>query len=209
MNSYFDNIFTPRELLALASIVQVGDEIYRELMETQRPMFGHPYFIDVKGRLRTKLVQMQCEIESHDPKFPFKFGQREFQYNQVIPELSNKRAIIHIARSLSPDMLPYASKYKVNLSNNNCVLQRQMVIDFNKTSAYNEEPYYAILAFGGRNHTFSVIQFPEPGYIGIAELVALPEISLVNESESAKVFERKKAVLKKEFLAHGIEEGTL
>ena len=71
MYTQFKDIFTPRELSTLASIIQVGDTAYRELMETQHPMFGHPYFADTKGRLRTKLVQMQCEIESHDPKFPF------------------------------------------------------------------------------------------------------------------------------------------
>ena len=44
MHDQFRDIFTPRELMTLASIVQVGDATYRELMETQRPMFGHPYF---------------------------------------------------------------------------------------------------------------------------------------------------------------------
>lgn len=206
MYTQFKDIFTPRELLILSSIVQVGDATYRELMETQRPMFGHPYFADTRGRLRTKLVQMQCEIESHDPKFPFEFIQREFQYKQLIPELRNKGVILHIARSSAPDLLPYASKYKIRLSNNNHALQRQMVIDFDKTPPYGNEPYYAILTFGGRSQTFSVIQFPEPGYTGIAECLPLPQISLSNESESTKVFERKKAVLKKEFLAHGAEE---
>lgn len=206
MYTQFKDIFTPRELLTLSSIVQVGDATYRELMETQRPMFGHPYFADTRGRLRTKLVQMQCEIESHDPKFPFEFIQREFQYKQLIPELRNKGVILHIARSSAPDLLPYASKYKIRLSNNNHALQRQMVIDFDKTPPYGNEPYCAILTFGGRSQTFSVIQFPEPGYTGIAECLPLPQISLSNESESTKVFERKKAVLKKEFLAHGAEE---
>lgn len=206
MHDQFKDIFTPRELLALASIVQVGDATYRELMETQSPMFGHPYFADTKGRLRTKLVQMQCEIESHDPKFPFEFVQREFQYRQLIPELRNKNVILHIARSTSPDALPYESKYKIRLSNNNHGLQRQLIFDFDQMSPYDEVPYYALLTFGGRNRTFSAIQFPEPGYTGIAESFLLPEISLSVENESTRIFERKKAVLKKEFLAHNIEE---
>lgn len=205
MYTQFKDIFTPRELSTLASIIQVGDAAYRELMETQHPMFGHPYFADTKGRLRTKLVQMQCEIESHDPKFPFEFVQREFQYKQMIPELRNKNVILHVARSLSPNSLPYGAKYKTELSNNNHALHRQMVLNFDKTPPYDNEPYYAILAFGGRNQTFSVIQFPEPGYTGIAECLPLPQISLTNDNENTKVFERKKAVLKKEFLAHRIE----
>lgn len=206
MPERFQNLFTPRELMTLASIVQVGDATYRELMETQRPMFGHPYFADTRGRLRTKLVQMQCEIESHDSKFPFEFVQREFQYKQLIPELRNKSVILHVARSSSPNDLPYASKYKIRLSNNNHALQRQMVIDLDQTPPYGDEPYYGILTFGGRGQTFSVVQFPEPGYTGVAEQLLLPQIVLNDESENKKVFERKKAVLKREFLAHGIEE---
>ena len=58
MHDQFRDIFTPRELMTLASIVQVGDATYRELMETQRPMFGHPYFDDTRGRIRTKVVQV-------------------------------------------------------------------------------------------------------------------------------------------------------
>lgn len=206
MHNQFRDIFTTRDLMALGSIIHLGDAAYHELIETQHLIFGHPYFADTRGRLRTKLVQIQCEIESHDPKFPFEFVQREFHYGQMIPELRNKNVILHIARSASPEILPYASKYKIRLSNNNHALQRQMVIDLDQTPPYGDEPYYAILTFGGRSQTFAVIQFPEPGYTGIAEYIPLPQISLASESESAKVFERKKAALKKEFLAHGIEE---
>lgn len=209
MRNEFRDIFTPRELMTLASIVQVGDATYRELMETQRPMLGHPYFADTRGRLRTKLVQMQCEIESHDPKFPFEFVQREFQYKQLIPELRSKNVILHVARSASPDELPYASKYKVSLSNNNHPLQRQMVIDPDQIPPYGDGPYYGILTFGGRGQTFAVVQFPEPGYTGIAERLPLPQIVLSGENEGAKLFERKKAALKKEVLAHGVEEVIL
>ena len=206
MNNPFKTVFSTRELLTLASIVQVGDAAYRELMETQRPMFGHPYFADTRGRLRTKFVQIQCEIESHDPMFPFEFVQREFDYKQMIPELRNKNVILHIARSASPDELPYASKYKIDLSNNNHALQRQMIIDLENTPPYGDEPFYCLLTFGGRSQTFSVIQFPEPGFTGIVEQFNLPQMIFNNETENAKVFERKKAILKREFLSHGAEE---
>ena len=208
MHNQFNDIFSSRELMTLASIVQVGDATYRELMETQQPMFGHPYFTDTRGRIRTKLVQMQCEIESHDPKFPFEFVQREFRYKQYIPELRSKNVVVHIARSSSPDVLPYASKYKVKLANNNHPLQRQMIIDLEQAPPYSEVPYYGILTFGGRDNTFSVIQFPEPGYARIAEQIILPQMVITDTNESGKAFERKKAALKKEFLAHGSEEGV-
>lgn len=206
MPKNFNDMFTARELLALSSIVQVGDSAYWELMEMQHPIFKHPYFSNERGRIRTKIVQMQCEIESHDPKFPFDFFQREFRYNQIVPELRNKNVILHIARSQAIGDLPYSSQYKIKLSNNNNALQRQMIIDPDNTPPYGDEPFYALLVFGGHKNTFSAIQFPEPGYEGIAETITLPQISLVDEEGAAEVFERKKAVLKKEFMAHGAEE---
>ena len=52
----------------------------------------------------------------------------------------------------------YASKYKISLSNNNNALQRQMVIDPDNTPPYGDEPFYALLVFGGGNKTFSAVQ---------------------------------------------------
>lgn len=206
MDDFFKGIFTSNQLLTLASIVEVGDSAYRELMETQHSMFGHSFFTDTRGRIRTKIVQMQAEIESHDPAFPFEYCQREFQYKSKIPELRNGNAIIHIARSVSPDVLPYQSNYKIDLSNNNNILQRQLMINADHTPPYGFVPLYAILVFGGSKHTFSAIQFPEPGYGGIAAQISLPQIGLVFEKENKRDFERKKAVLKKELLAHKLEE---
>lgn len=206
MATCFSDIFTARQLVTLASIVQVGDTAYRDLMETQRPMFAHPYFADTRGRIRTKFVQMQCEIESHEPNFPFEFSQRYFEYNQCIPELRTKNVILHIARSTAPDCLPYESKYKLRLSNNNVGMQRQMVIDTDFQPPYSEEPFYGLLVFGGRESTFAVVQFPEPGYENIAEIITIPQMSLTDIPEETVVFERKKAALKQEFLARGLEE---
>lgn len=198
--------FTPLELATLSSIVHVGDAIFRDLLETEQPLFAHPYLRDIRGRIRTKLVQMQCEIESHDPKFPFKFDQREFRYKHIVPELRNKNVILHIARSTSPDRLPHTAAYKVALSNNNHAIERQVSFDMNATPPYGDIPYYGILTFGGRKQTFTTIQFPEPGYTQIAERLDLPQIILSDKSEDEQIFERKKAVLKKEFLSHGAEE---
>ncbi|RKJ19621.1 hypothetical protein D7X48_12705 [bacterium D16-50] len=201
------NIFTAHELQILSSIVNVGDAAYRDLMESQRPMFGHPYLSNTRGRIRTKFIQMQCELESHDPKFPFTFSERHFQYNDIIPELRNKNVILHIARSKGPDTLPYAAKYKVSLSDNNNALQRQLVIAPELTPPYCNEPFYALLVFGESNkQTFAVIQFPEPGYQSIAESLPLPLVFPLTDTKATETFERKKAVLKKEFLAHNAGE---
>lgn len=190
------------ELAALSLIVHVGDATYRDLMETQRPMFGHQYFSDTRGRIRTKLVQMQCELESRNPNFPFEFRQREFSYNQFIPELRTKNVIIHIGRSPAPDILPYPSKYKCNLSYNNESIRRQLILDYDNNPPYGLEPYYGILVFGGRDETFSIIQFPEPGYTGIADSIEIPSVYMIPNSAESENLERKKSNLKEEFLAH-------
>lgn len=209
MHDVFNGILTPNQLITLTSIVQVGDAAYRDLMEEHHPLFSHALLKDMKGRIRTKLVQMQCEIESHSPTFPFEFSLRTFAYKQCIPELRGKNIILHVCRSDAPDRLPYAASYKVRLSHNNHPIQRQMMLDFSNMPPYGEVPFYAILAFGGHTKTFSVIQFPEPGYTGIADFFPLPQLTLNSEPETAKVFERKKVTLKQELLAQASIEGGL
>lgn len=199
-------LFSSKQLATLYSVVQIGDATYRELMESERRMFRHPYLASERGRIRTKLVQMQCELESHEASFPFEFVQREFDYGHVIPELHTNGVIIHIARSLAPDKLPYESAHRLDLSYNNNPLQRQMVIDPMLEPPYSDVPFYGILVFGGQEETFSVIQFPEPGYTSIADTVVVSMEHQKPSIDSDKAFERKKAKLKKEFLDHGAEE---
>lgn len=205
-----EGILTQREMISLASIVQVGDAIYFDLMEAESPMFAHPYFTDLKGRIRTKLVQMQCEIERHDTKFPFEFYEREFCYGHKVPELRNEHMIIHIAQSNSPISLPSRADYKQELTFNNDSLCRQMKLDFLGEEKYIPELYYGILVFGGRKEkTFCRLQFPEPGYRAIADYIEIPMISVMEEKEETKKFERKKAVLREEFLSYSAREGAL
>ena len=201
-----EGLFSSKQLAALYSIVQVGDATYRELMESERRMFGHPYLTGERGRIRTRLVQMQCELESHEPNFPFEFAQREFVYGQVIPELHTNGVIIHIARSPAPNQLPYGADYRVELSYNNNPLQRQIVIDPTLEPPYSDVPFYGILVFGGQEKTFSIIQFPEPGFTSIADTVVVSAEHQKPAIDSDKSFERKKAKLKKEFLDRGAEE---
>lgn len=201
-----ENLFTPLQLRTLVSIVQVGDAAYWECVNSQNALFNHRYLDSEKNRIRTKFVQMQGELESHDPTFPFWFGERAFSYNQVIPELRTKNAIIHIARSASPDSLSYPSKYKIDLSYNNSEFQRQMILIPDSTPPYGDGPYYCILTFGGRGKTFAAIQLPEPGYNGIAGLIQLPLLALESNSEEAELVERKKAVLKEKVIKQIKEE---
>lgn len=200
------NALSGHELSVLSSIVQVGDATYSELMSEQLGIFTHPYFADTKGRIRTKLVQMQCELESRNPKFPFEFSQRHFSYKQCIPELRNKSVILHIARSPAPDILPYKARYKIDLSNNNAPLYRQLIIDLDNKPPVSEAPYYGLLVFGGRKDTFITIQFPAPGYAGIAESINIPKVITSDVSYDSESFERKKAGLKQRFLAQGLKE---
>lgn len=204
MATCFKEAISNRELSILSSIVQVGDSAYKELMENQESMFSHPFLYDVRGRIRTKLVQMQCEIESHDSGFPFYFAQRKFSYRHIIPELRTNNIIIHIARSDSPTSLSYKSKYKEDLSYNNEPLCRQLGMFPDEVPPYKPDPFYGLLTFGGNRQTFSVIQFPSPGYKYIVESIVVPQIIITETSEDTEIFERKKAKLKKEFLAHEV-----
>jgi len=210
MGAFGKDLLTQHEMITLASIVQVGDATYFDLLEAERPMFAHPYFTDLKGRVRTKLVQMQCEMEHYDGKFPFAFSEREFCYGHKVPELRNKYMIIHFAQSNSPTSLPSKADYKCELTFNNDSLYRQMRFDFLGEQKYVKEPYYGILVFGGRQgKTFCRLQFPEPGYRAIADYIDIPMMSLVPEKEETKKFERKKAILREEFLAHNVREEVL
>lgn len=200
----FKDSLSNHELSILSSIVQVGDSAYKELMENQESMFGHPYFYNVRGIIRTKLVQMQCEIESHDSGFPFSFTQREFSYKHIIPELRTNNIIIHIARSNSPTSLSFKSKYKEDLSYNNEPLCRQLGMFLDEMPPYKPDPFYGLLTFGGKGQTFSVIQFPSPGYKYIVESIAIPQVIVTESYDETEQFERKKAKLKKEFLAHEV-----
>lgn len=207
MDIDFRNVLNTQQLSVLSSMIQVGDAAYRDLMEDQNVLFAHPYFKDIRGRIRTKLVQIQCELESHDPAFPFELYQRSFDFGHIIPELHTDRVILHIARSSSADSLPYSSSYKLALSYNNSRIQRQLMFAPAYAPPYADAPLYGLVVFGGRECTFSVVQFPEPGFAGIAETILIPQISRFASSSDDETFERKKAVLKKEFLAH--EDGEV
>lgn len=209
MEKFKESLLTQYEMTTLASIVQVGDSTYFDLIEKES-LFAHKYCTDLRGRLRTKLVQMQCEIEHHDNKFPFEFSEIEFCCGYTAPELRNKYMIIHIAQSSSPVSLPSKADYKHKLTYNNNPLCRQMKLDFLGEEKYTEELYYGLLVFGGRRgKTFCRLQFPKPGYTAIEDYIDIPMISLVSEKEETKKFERKKAVLREEFLAHNAKKATL
>lgn len=202
-----DSIFTTNQLAILKSIIQVGDETYRELVESNTPLLSHKFFGDTRSRIRTKIMQIQCELESHEPNFPFKYFQRIFPFNQIIPELRTKKVILHIGQTHNISKLPHIATYKKKLSLNNNFLQRQLIFDFNNPpSGTNLQQYYAILAFDGTKQTFSLIQFPEPGYKKVAQTILLPQNNLQNAINKPEIIERKKAVLKKELIAHISEE---
>lgn len=209
MQKNFDIDFTVPQLRMLASIVQVGNAVYNELMENDKSVFSHRYFSGTKSRIRTKLVHVQCQIESKSSEFPFQFRERTFAYDDTIPELRTDNCILHFAKSKSPDSLPYPSGYKKELSQNNMMIRKQLVLDFDDMPKTKEEPFYGLVVFGGKKENpFIVIQFPEPGFTRIAKKIIIPQI-ISGGLEEKEDFRRKKAVLKEEYLVQLNKEAEL
>ena len=199
MQDNFDPKFTAAQIRMLTSIVQVGEAVYNELTNNDKKLFAHPYVRGLKSRMRTKLVQIQCQIESKTPEFPFLFNERSFAYENIIPELRTENCILHFAQSKSPDILPYSSGYKKDLSYNNKRIGKQLVFDFDNMPKAITEPLYGLVVFGGKqNLPFIVVQFPEPGFNGIAKKIIVPQI--VSAETEGEEFKRKKSVLKEEYL---------
>jgi len=195
---------TEQHMKKLSMIVTVGDGVYRELM--QEGLFAHKYFTNVKGSLYTKLIQRQCEIESRDKDFQFTFTEREFGYGHIIPELQLPNLIMHFGRSQSADQLPHKAAHKVELSNANHPVYRQLRINTDLEPPHESGPYYAIVTFGTKySLDFITMQFPAPGYFGIADSIVLPLVA--DEKGEAETIKRKKAILKKE-VASMSEEGV-
>lgn len=204
-----NQLLTQNQLAALSSIVEIGSALFYDLVESKHPIFGHSFCSDIRNRLHTKLVQIQCELESHESGFPFDYHQRQFAFGQFIPELRSDNIVLHIARSSSPNILPSASRYKVELSFCNSQLHRQLYFDFGKPELIKETPIYGLLVFGGQDEHFSVIQLPEPGYTGIIDIIAVPKFKIHGIYEDPETFARKKAVLKREVLSQISQEGVI
>ena len=205
MSDTFHSLLDNRQIEMLSAIVQTGRSVASELLEN--PVYDHSFLGPMRGRLYTTCVQMQCELESQTPGFPFRYSETKFPFNQTIPQLATEGLIIHLGRSAHPDELPCKAKYKTRLSYNNQPLLRQMTFDFERNPPYVDSKFYGLLAFGGKEDPFAVLQFPEPGYGGIAEIITIPE-SCRPEKYDEHVFERKKAVLKESVLRKYEEEAA-
>ena len=199
-----DNLLTLDQLHMLSNIVQIGESCYRDMIK-DHSLLDHFYCDDLRRRARTKFVQLQYELESHDPAFPFELVQRSFQFDQKIPELHTERLILHIGRSTSPEKLPNRAKYKTDLSDRNSLIARQRMLNFYAQPVVKDTPFYGILTFGGNDKTFANVLFPSPGYKEIADRIPVPLIVVDSSSNAGQSFERKKAVLKDEFNARHAE----
>ena len=206
MDSFFQEVLTARQLSSLSSIVQIGLSAYEDLKNSNQGIVLHPFMKNNSGRIKTTLVQIQAELERNDPSFPFRFNSRRLCFGQVVPELSTEKVILHLARSSAPNVLPSAAKYKYELSYNNDRIRRQLMIGNYTTPPAKFAPLYGILVFGYDESGDAVIQFPEPGYSDIAEIIRIPKVVLVNNAMDDKKVERRKASLKTEYLRRKKED---
>lgn len=206
MDTLFHDLLSPRQLSALSSIVQIGNATFEDLRKANEDIIQHPYMKNNSGRIKTTLVQIQAELERNDPSFPFRFNNRKLRFGQVVPELSTEKVVLHLARSSAPNILPSGAKYKYALSYNNDRIRRQLMIANYSIPPAKYAPLYGILVFGYDDSDDAVIQFPEPGYSDIAEIIRIPKVVLVNNAMDDKKIERRKTSLKTEFLRRKKED---
>lgn len=198
-----------KQLRTITSIVQIGDSVYNELTSKNTYIFDHKYMLGEKKRMYTKLVHMQCEMESKSPDFPFEFRERNLPFGQKIPELYMDNCIMHFAPSQSTDILPSYAEYKKELSERNRAIRRQLIFNEleDKRVIVKNEAYYSLIAFGKKNgNLFIALQFPEPEYTGIAHSFIIPQLILSGDGDHEN-FKRKQAELKEKYLFEMKKEG--
>lgn len=199
------DLITMRELSALYHIINNGEFVFREVMDSLS-MSQHRFAIPLNGRIRTTLMHIQCELEHGSPDFPFAYEELHLGFGQTIPQLSTDRLILHIAQSRAFDALPSPSKYKIRNSYNNSPLQRQLMLTSNPRAEYFE-PYYGLVVFGPEKNPFSVIQLPGPGFHEIIDYMHIPEV-IIEETSFTKDLERKRSVFKERILT-AIQKGEI
>lgn len=183
------------KLQKLSSIIYIGTDSYYDFIEKDYSM-SHKYLANDKNKIFTKFIQMQCEIESRESEFPFKFREKRFPFNQIIPELYDENIILHFCQCNQEDILPSKAKYKIIGSYNNNIFERQLT--FLPDTIVRNSPLYGIVSFGRNKEQSPKILLPLPGYNGIAHTIQLPQIYVL-EIDKGNV-ERKKAILKSEVL---------
>jgi len=201
-------ILCKEQLQTLSSIIQVGEACYRDMI-AEHAISGHRYDEYLISRARTLFVQLQCELCSREPTFPFNVVQQSIHSKLKVTEFHTDNLILHFARSSSPNKLPNETKYRKLLSKNNSSLIIQREANYYKSHLESSLPLFGILTFGGKETLFMVILFPYPGYREIAERIEIPIVSFDELSSSGVEFERKKALLKEEFVKRYINQEVI
>ncbi|EDK33862.1 hypothetical protein [Clostridium kluyveri] len=136
----------------LYPIIQIGEQVFRELYKNNYAILSSKYFKPILPRIRTKAIYYQFELDLLPENFPFKCRMKKTNnFGEYVPELSAGNIFLHIASAKDKDSLPSRSRYKLESSYCNNFDEKQTIFDFTDQSnpAIKDDKYYGIITYGG------------------------------------------------------------
>lgn len=193
------------DLLYVYNVINLGEAVYQDILRMQESTFSSKYFKGVLPRIRTAAICTQFEAKFLSKDFPFKSASVEVNaFKYMVPELSNNKVIMHIARVQHSYELPLAAKYKVKKAELNNFKQKQMFYTDLKIPKSDNERYYALITYGGkRKIEFINLIIPDMNYKNIEGYRDLTNLSAVSKNKKVDTEEnmiKRRMRLKEEVL---------
>ena len=193
------------DLLYVYNIINLGEAVYQDILGMQESTFSSRYFKGVLPRIRTATICTQFEPNFLSKDFPFNSTSVEVNaFKYTIPELSNDKAIIHIARVQHSYELPSVAKYKVQKAALNNFKQKQMIYTNDEVPKIDNEKYYALITYGGRQKIeFINLIIPDMNYkniVGYRDLTNLNAVYKNKEVDTEENMIKRRMRLKEEVL---------
>ena len=123
----------------LYPIIQIGEQVFRELYKNNYAILSSKYFKPILPRIRTKAIYYQFELDLLPENFPFKCRMKKTNnFGEYVPELSAGNIFLHIASAKDKDSC-------------NNFDEKQTIFDFTDQSnpAIKDDKYYGIITYGG------------------------------------------------------------
>lgn len=110
------------EKYALANIIRNSQELYRDIYHEHVDWFFSDLFINIKTGLKNFLVYSGCEQKNTPKGFPFICHVpkvNNFGRTSII--LENDKYFLCLVKTARKDLMPYKSKYRLELAKNNSI----------------------------------------------------------------------------------------